>query len=117
LLDRRTSLVFGSDVPVASIDPRDGVFAALERKGFDGAPRIGWRPEEKIGFEDVVRGYTTAAAHASGTSLRLGRLAPGAEADLVAWAVDPAVERGDGEAFRSGHAALTVVAGAVVMHR
>ncbi|HEU4474833.1 MAG TPA: amidohydrolase [Gemmatimonadales bacterium] len=117
LLSRRTAVVFGSDVPVASIDPRDGVFAALERKGFDGAPRVGWRPEEKIGFEDVVRGYTTAAAHASGTSRRLGRLAPGAEADLVAWAVDPAAERGDGEAFRSGHAVLTVVGGTVVMHR
>jgi predicted amidohydrolase YtcJ len=117
LLSRRTALVFGSDVPVASIDPRDGVFAALERKGFDGAPRVGWRPEEKIGFEDVVRGYTTAAAHASGTSRRLGRLAPGTEADLVAWAVDPAAERGDGEAFRAGHAVLTVVGGTVVMHR
>jgi predicted amidohydrolase YtcJ len=117
LLQRGTAVVFGSDVPVASIDPRDGVYAALERKGFDGAPRAGWRPEEKIAFEDVVRGYTTGAAHASGTSRRLGTLARGAEADLVAWAVDPAVERGDGEAFRRGRAALTVVGGRVVMHR
>ena len=76
LLRRGTAVVFGSDVPVASIDPREGVYAALERKGFDGAPARGWRPEEKIGFEDVVRGYTVAAAHASGTSRRLGTLAP-----------------------------------------
>jgi len=117
LLQRGTAVVFGSDVPVASIDPREGVYAALERKGFDGAPRMGWRPEEKIGFEEVVRGYTTAAAHASGTSRRLGTLRCGAEADLVAWAVDPAVERGDGEAFRSGRAVLTVVGGRPVMHR
>jgi predicted amidohydrolase YtcJ len=117
LLQRGTSLVFGSDVPVASIDPREGVYAALERKGFDGAPRAGWRPEEKLGFEDVVRGYTTAAAHASGTSRRLGTLGRGAEADLVAWAVDPAVERGDGEAFRAGRAVFTVVGGRAVMHR
>jgi predicted amidohydrolase YtcJ len=116
LLQRGTSLVFGSDVPVASIDPREGVYAALERKGFDGAPRAGWRPEEKLGFEDVLRGYTTAAAHASGTSRRLGSLGRGAEADLVAWAVDPAVERGDGEAFRVGRAVLTVVGGRAVMH-
>jgi predicted amidohydrolase YtcJ len=117
LLQHGTAVVFGSDVPVASIDPREGVYAALERKGFDGAPRAGWRPEEKIGFEDVVRGYTTAAAHASGTSRRLGTLARGAEADLVAWAVDPAAERGDGDAFRTGHAVLTVVGGRAVMHR
>jgi predicted amidohydrolase YtcJ len=117
LLQRGTAVVFGSDVPVASIDPREGVYAALERKAFDGAPRTGWRPEEKIGFEDVVRAYTTAAAHASGTGRRLGTLRRGAEADLVAWAVDPAVERGDGEAFRSGRAVLTVVGGEPVMHR
>ena len=117
LLRRGTAVVFGSDVPVATIDPRAGVCAALERRGFDGAPRKGWRPEEKIGFQDVVRGYTIEAARASGTSARLGTLRPGAEADLVAWAVDPAVERGDAEAFRSGRAVLTVVGGRVVMHR
>jgi predicted amidohydrolase YtcJ len=117
LLRRRTPMVFGSDVPVASMDPREGVYAALERKGFDGAPRNGWRPEEKIGFEDVVRGYTVGAAHASGTARRLGTLARGADADLVAWAVDPAAERGDGEAFRAGRAVLTIVGGKVVMQR
>jgi hypothetical protein len=33
----------------------------------------------------------------------------------VAWAVDPAAERGDGEAFRQGHAVLTIVGGETVM--
>ena len=117
LLESGTTVVFGSDVPVASIDPRVGVYAAMERKGSGGAPAAGWRAEEKIGLEDVVRGYTTAAARASGTSRRLGTLRRGADADLVAWAVDPAVERGDGDAFRSGRAVLTVVGGRVVMHR
>jgi predicted amidohydrolase YtcJ len=117
LLQRGTTVVFGSDVPVASIDPRHGVFAALERTGFDGASRSAWRPEEKIGFEEVVRGYTAAAALASGTARRLGTLGPGRAADLVAWAVDPAAERGDGEAFRAGRAVLTVVGGRAVMRR
>jgi len=65
----------------------------------------------------VVRGYTLQAARASGTDRRLGRLAAGMEADLVAWDVDPAIERGDGAAFRAGRAVLTVVGGQVVMHR
>jgi predicted amidohydrolase YtcJ len=117
LLRRGTALVFGSDVPVASIDPREGVYAAMERKGSGGTPHGGWRPEEKLDFEHVVRGYTAAPARASGTSRRLGALARGLEADIVAWAVDPAVERGDGAAFRAGRAVLTVVGGRAVMHR
>jgi hypothetical protein len=117
LLQRGTAVVFGSDVPVASVDPREGVYAAMERRAADGTPGDGWRPEERLGFAEVLRAYTLEAARASGTERRLGRLAPGMEADLVAWDVDPAVERGDGAAFRAGRAALTVVGGRVVMHR
>jgi hypothetical protein len=115
LLRRGARLAFGSDVPVASLDPRAGIHAALERKGFDGAPAQGWRPEEKIGFSEAIAGYTVGAAHAAGVGHRRGVLAPGFDADLVAWAVDPAVERDDGEAFRQGHAALTIVGGETVM--
>jgi predicted amidohydrolase YtcJ len=117
LLERRTPLVFGSDVPVASIDPRQGVFAALERRLVNGMPAGGWRSEEKLAFADVVHAYTAGAAHAAGLGAQRGVLAPGYEADLVAWEVDPGVEAGSGEAFRAGHAALTVVGGQVVMRR
>jgi hypothetical protein len=115
LLQRGARLVFGSDVPVASLDPRAGIYAALERKGFNGAPAGGWRPEEKIGFSEAVAGYTVAPAHAAGVGHRRGVLAPGFDADLVAWEVDPTAEWGDGEAFRQGHAVLTVVGGETVM--
>jgi predicted amidohydrolase YtcJ len=117
LLRRGTRVVFGSDVPVASVDPREGVYAAMERRAADGSARGGWRLEERLGFDEVVRAYTQEPARASGTQRRLGRLAVGMEADLVAWEVDPAVERGDGEAFRAGRALLTVAGGRVVMHR
>ena len=115
LLQRGARVVFGSDVPVASVDPREGIYAALERKGFDGAPANGWRPEEKLGFADALAGYTLAAARAAGAGNRRGMLAPGLDADLVAWGVDPSAERGDGAAFRQARALLTVVGGAVVM--
>lgn len=112
-----STLVFGSDVPVASIDPREGIFAALERQAEDGTPAGGWRPEEKLRFEDAVRAYTATPAAAGGVAHRRGILAPRHDADLVAWEVDPAVERDDGGAFRAGRAVLTVVGGEVVMKR
>ncbi len=117
LLERGTPMVFGSDVPVASIDPREGVFAALARTGPAGPPGDGWYPNEKIGFEEAVSAYTAGAAWAAGLSGRRGTLGPGFDADLVAWEVDPAVERNVGEAFRVARVLLTVVGGEVVFQR
>lgn len=114
LLESGAHLVFGSDVPVASIDPREGVYAALERKHPDGAA-LSWRADERLGFIQALQAYTVGAARASGVGTRRGMLAPGYDADLVAWSVDPAAEQGDGKAFRDGRAVLTVVDGKVVM--
>jgi len=117
LLREGSMLVFGSDVPVASIDPREGIFAALERRAEDGTPAGGWRPEEKLLFGEAVRAYTAMPAAAGGVAHRRGTLMPGHDADLVAWEADAAVEHGDGLAFRAGRAVLTVVGGEVVMMR
>jgi predicted amidohydrolase YtcJ len=117
LLNRGTALVFGSDVPVASIDPREGVFAALDRTLGDGSPRGGWRAEERLTFAEALRAYTVAPAEVGGAGLRRGTLGVGMDADLVAWSCDPAVERNDGAAFRAARAELTVVGGEVVMRR
>jgi predicted amidohydrolase YtcJ len=112
-----TTLAFGSDVPVASLDPREGLYAALARRDASGGPHGGWRPEERLSFETAVRAYTEGPAIAAGTTQRSGALLPGRDADLVAWALDPAIERGEGDAARAGFARLTVVAGEVVMQR
>jgi predicted amidohydrolase YtcJ len=116
LQDRGARLVFGSDVPVASLDPREGIYAAMERKGSDG-PAAGWHPEEKMDFPTVIRAYTAGAADAAGTGTRRGRLAPGYDADLVAWAMDPSVEFGNGAAIRDAKAIVTIVGGRVVMQQ
>jgi predicted amidohydrolase YtcJ len=113
---RQTPMVFGSDTPVASIDPREGLYAALERRS-DAGPAGGWRADEKLGFVAAVHAYTAAAAFAAGLGAGAGTLAPGQDADLVAWSFDPAAERGVGDAVRAGHARLTVVRGEVVMQR
>jgi predicted amidohydrolase YtcJ len=117
LLQHGTILAFGSDVPVAPLDPRRGVVAAMERAGADGSFSEGWYPDERLTFPEVVRAYTLGNAIAAGMSDRQGRLAPGYDADLVAWAVDPAIFRGDATAFGLARVDLTVVGGEVVYRR
>jgi predicted amidohydrolase YtcJ len=112
ILEAGNTIVFGSDVPVASPDPREGIFAALDRTSADGSV-TGWRAAERIGFDDAVRAYARTPALAAG-AVRRGALAPGMAADLVAWDVDPAAEAGSGAAFRGARVRLTVVNGAVV---
>ncbi|MFZ5625608.1 MAG: amidohydrolase, partial [Gemmatimonadota bacterium] len=114
LIETGATLAFGSDAPVAPLDPRPGVYAALDRRA-DGGPAGGWRPAERLDFAQAVWAYTRGSAVAEGMSGRRGTIAPGFDADLVAWDVDPALFRGDGSAFLAGHAALTVVDGSVVM--
>jgi predicted amidohydrolase YtcJ len=110
-------LAFGSDAPVASLDPREGLYAALARRDVSGGPVGGWRPEERLRFDEIVHGYTVGPAIAAGLSHRSGTLTPGHDADLVAWTFDPSIERGEGDAARAGRARLTVIAGEVVMQQ
>jgi predicted amidohydrolase YtcJ len=114
LLQRGTVLAFGSDVPVTSIDPRPGVVAAMSRLPTDGGFAGGWYPEERLSFVETVRAYTLGNAIAAGVAGRRGRLAPGYDADLVAWDTDPGVEQGEAALFGAARARLTVVGGEVV---
>jgi predicted amidohydrolase YtcJ len=114
ILGAGATLAFGSDVPVASIDPREGVYAAISRVADDGSPAAGWRPAERLDFGTTLRAYTEGAALAAGVGHRRGSLAPGRDADLVAWEVESAFPA-DPAAFRSARARLTVVDGEVVM--
>jgi len=108
------TLAFGSDVPVETVDPRLGLFAAVRRVGWDGEPREGWFPEHALTAEEALRAYTEGPALAAGVSHRSGRLLPGHDADLVAWDRDPlACDPGE---LREMRCLLTMVGGEAV-HR
>jgi predicted amidohydrolase YtcJ len=89
LLDGGAVLAFGSDAPVEPVDPRLAFLAATARTDTLGEPRGGWVPGERIGLDQVFRGYTVGPAAAAGMQGRLGELVPGAAADVVAWKGDP----------------------------
>lgn len=83
LLNAQATLAFGSDWPVAPIDPLLGIYAAVTRRTIDGANPDGWRPEQKVTVEQAIRAYTQATAYAGFQEQQLGRLAPGRLADFV----------------------------------
>ena len=93
------TLRFGSDAPVAPLDPWVAMAAAVTRAR-DG--RTPWHPEQRVPFE---------AALAASTA---GPLAVGAVADLAVCDADPASATGDG--LRAMRVALTVLGGRVT-HR
>lgn len=84
-LDQGARVAFGSDSPVEPFEPLKGIHAAVTRCRADGTPNPeGWYPEARLTVEEAVRGYTQGAAYAAGMESRLGTLAAGYFADLVA---------------------------------
>jgi len=89
-LDLGAPLAFGSDAPVESPNPFLGIHAAVTRRRADGSPSAeGWYPEQKISMADAWSGYTSGPAYAAYMDDRLGKLAPGFLADLIALEIDP----------------------------
>lgn len=96
LLDSGTRLEFGSDAPVAPLDPWDGIASAVGRTDDDRPP---WHPEQALTFADAL------AASSGGRR----RLEVGDVADLVVTAADPA-DLGPAD-LRALPVTATVVAG------
>ncbi len=81
-------LAFGSDAPVEPPDVAAGLHAALTRQRADGTPAGGFVPGECVPLDAALTAYTEAPARLAGMWPRVGRLAPGAAADLVVWDAD-----------------------------
>ena len=69
-------LVFGSDWPVVSLDPRLEIKMAVTRRTADGQPKEGWLPEQAISLESAIENITI------GRGLCVVRREPGRDASL-----------------------------------
>ena len=76
-------VVFGSDWPVSSLEPVDGIEVAVTREIEGGSPRGPWRPVERMTLPDAIAAYTVAGAWLDFSERERGSLEPGKLADLI----------------------------------
>lgn len=88
LIDSGAHLTFGSDWPVAPLDPLTGVYAAVTRRTADGANPNGWQPQQKITVAEALRSYTAENAWAGFQEGKVGVLKQGALADFAVLSKD-----------------------------
>jgi predicted amidohydrolase YtcJ len=89
LLQAGTALSFGSDWPVSSLAPLDGLAVAATRQTRRGEPPGGWLPDERLSLRAALDAYTVGTAYQAFAPAGTGRLALGACADLVLLAAPP----------------------------
>ena len=76
-------LAFGSDWPVVTLSPWEGIQTAVTRQTAEGAPAGGFVPEQRLTVEQAVDAYTMGAAFAGRREKSEGSLEEGKLADLI----------------------------------
>jgi len=115
LLDSGGVLAFGSDSPVAPLNPLWGVYAAVTRRTLDDKNPNGWVPEQKISVLETVRAFTWGSAFAEFQDQAKGTLEAGKLADFVIISDD--IFTMDPTKIRDARVVMTVVNGKVVYDR
>ncbi len=114
LLDAGARLAFGSDWPVAPLNPLLGIGAAVTRRTLDGKHPDGWVPEQKITVAEAVRAFTIGSAHAEFADPVKGTLTPGKLADFVILSHDIMQGRPEAMDYGAVKVLLTVMDGRIV---
>ena len=106
------TLAFGTDWPVAPLEPMLGLYAAVTRATLDGKNPGGWIPEEKITLPEAVEAYTMSSAFAEFQEKDKGSITPGKLADMVI--LSDNIFDLKPEAIRNAKVETTIVGGKVV---
>ena len=76
-------LAFGSDWPVVTLNPWEGVQTAVTRQTSEGKPESGFVPSQRLTVAEAVTGYTLGAAFAGRRENTEGSIESGKAADLI----------------------------------
>ncbi len=115
LLDTGAVLAFGSDSPVAPLNPLFGVYAAVTRRTLDDKNPNGWIPEQKISVDETVRAFTWGSAYGEFQENVKGTLELGKVADFVVLSDD--IFTMDATKIGGVTVVMTVVDGRVVFEK
>ena len=107
-------VAFGSDWPVAPLDPIPGMKAAVTRQTLDGKYPNGWHPAEKITARQALDAYTVGSATGAGQLSDRGTIEAGKLADFAVLSADPLADKVDWDALKVD---MTIVGGKVVFER
>ncbi len=89
MLDAGLILTGGSDCPVESYNPFEGIFAAVTRQDRKGYPEGGWYPKEKLSIYEAICLYSKNAAYATCEENVKGTIEKGKLADFIIIDRDP----------------------------
>jgi predicted amidohydrolase YtcJ len=113
LLDAGAKVAFGSDSPVAPLNPLLGIDAAVHRRTLDGKHPDGWFPVQCITVAEAIECYTLTSAYAAHLEKELGTLEPGKLADLVVLSRD-ILSPAERDGIAAAKVTLTMTGGRVV---
>lgn len=115
LLDTGATLAFGSDWPVATLNPLESIKAAVTRQTLDGKHPEGWFPEQKITLDEAIRAFTVGSAYAEFADQVKGTITVGKLADVVV--LDTDIHKVAPAEIDQAHVELTLMDGRVVYER
>ncbi len=83
IADAGGRLAFGSDWPVVTLNPWEGIQTAVTRQTSEGKPEAGFVPEQRLTVAQAIEGYTLGAAFAGHREKLEGSFEIGKLADLI----------------------------------
>jgi predicted amidohydrolase YtcJ len=82
-IDHGVRLAFGTDWPIAPLDPMLTLYAATTRATLDGKNPQGWFPEQKLSIQEAIAIHTMGSAYAEFQEHDKGSIEVGKLADMV----------------------------------
>jgi hypothetical protein len=83
ILDAGGHIAFGSDWPVVTLNPWEGIQTAVTRQTAEGKPEAGFVPQQRLTVAQAIDAYTLGAAFAGRREKAEGSLEVGKLADLI----------------------------------